>query len=115
LLQAQEATGRTYESARKEAELIVKEAEQKAAKIVEQANSDLARSNSELVGLRSRKESLIGRLRVLLSAELDLIRTLELGGDERFSGDASLGSGKEKVEIDQVVKSIDNERATKTH
>jgi cell division initiation protein len=115
LLQAQEATGRTYESARKEAELIVKEAEQKASKIVEQANSDLARSNNELSNLRSRKESLIGRLRVLLSAELDLIRTLEMSGDDRFSGDSSLGTGKEKVEIDQVLKNIDNDRATKTH
>ena len=39
LMQAQETTGRTYESARREAELIVKEAESKAARIVELANS----------------------------------------------------------------------------
>jgi len=80
LLQAQEATGRTYESARREAELIVREAEQKAAKIVEQANSDLVRMNNEIMQLYSRKESLIGRLRVLLSSELELIKTLEMGG-----------------------------------
>jgi cell division initiation protein len=115
LLQAQEATGRTYESARKEAELIVKEAEQKAARIVEQANSDLTRSNNELVNLRARKDSLIGRLRVLLSAELDLIRTLELSDDERLTGNPSLGTGKDRVEIDQVLKNIDNDRTAKTH
>ena len=45
LLQAQEVTGRTYESARKEAEIIVKDAESKAARIVEQANSELVRIN----------------------------------------------------------------------
>jgi hypothetical protein len=67
------------------------------------------------VNLRSRKDSLIGRLRVLLSAELDLIRTLEMGGDERLTGDTSLGTGKERVEIDQVLKNIDDDRATKTY
>ena len=36
LLQAQETTGKTYEAARKEAELIVREAEHKGARIVEQ-------------------------------------------------------------------------------
>ena len=58
LLQAQEVTGRTYESARKEAEVIVKEAEGRAARIVEQANSELVRINKELSELRIRRESL---------------------------------------------------------
>jgi cell division initiation protein len=111
LLQAQEATGRTYESARKEAELIVREAEQKAAKIVEQANTDLGRANNDLTELRSRRESLIGRLRVLLSSELDLIRTLEMGGDDKIMGDDSLGTGKRRVEVDQVLRNIDHDRS----
>lgn len=110
LLQAQEATGRTYESARREAELIVKEAEQKAAKIVEQANSDLVRMNNEIMQLYTRKESLIGRLRVLLSSELELIKTLEMGGDENLTGQSSLGTGKETIEIDTVLKDLADER-----
>jgi cell division initiation protein len=110
LLQAQEATGRTYESARREAELIVREAEQKAAKIVEQANSDLVRMNNEIMQLYTRKESLIGRLRVLLSSELELIKTLEMGGDENLTGQSSLGTGKETIEIDTVLKDLADER-----
>jgi cell division initiation protein len=114
LLQAQEATGRTYESARKEAELIVREAEQKAAKIVEQANSDLVRMNSELAELWSRRESLIGRLRVLLSSELDLIKTLEMGGNEDLTSVSSMGTGKESIELDRVLKNISNGRTAQT-
>jgi cell division initiation protein len=110
LLQAQEATGRTYESARREAELIVKEAEQKAAKIVEQANSDLVRMNNEIMQLYTRKESMIGRLRVLLSSELELIKTLEMGGDENLTGHSSLGTGKETIEIDSVLKDLADDR-----
>jgi cell division initiation protein len=110
LLQAQEATGRTYESARRESELIVKEAESKAAKIVEQANGDLTRLNTEIMQLITRRESLIGRLRVLLSSELDLIKTLEMGGDELISGNPSMGTGKESIELKGILKKIDNDR-----
>lgn len=115
LLQAQEATGRTYESARRESETIVRDAESKATKIVEQANSDLTRLKNELMRLAARKDSLIGRLKVLLSSELDLLKTLDLGGPEDLSGGSSLGTGKESVEIDSILKSIDNDRTSQAH
>jgi cell division initiation protein len=115
LLQAQEATGRTYESARRESEVIIREAESKGAKIVEQANSDLARINNELMRLAARKESLIGRLRILLSSELDLLKTLDMGGPEDLTSSSSLGTGKESVEIDSILKNIDNDRASQAH
>jgi cell division initiation protein len=110
LLQAQEATGRTYESARRESEVIIKEAEAKAAKIVEQANSDLARLNNELMQLNTRKDSLIGRLRVLLSSELELLKTLDFGGTETLGAGSSLGTGKESMEVESILKNLDNGR-----
>jgi cell division initiation protein len=110
LLQAQETTTRTYESVRRDAETIVREAEQKASKIVEQANTDLARLNADVTQLWSRRESLLARLRVLLSSELDLIKTLELGGPSDLTSTPSLGTGKESLEIDRVLKNLDHER-----
>lgn len=110
LLQAQEASGRTYESARREAELIVKEAESKAAKIVEQANSDINRLANEMNLLKARKESLIGRLRVLLSSELDLINTLEMGSETVTGNNSSHGTGKESIQLDEILKQIDDDR-----
>ncbi|HEX7573100.1 MAG TPA: DivIVA domain-containing protein [Bacteroidota bacterium] len=115
LLQAQEATGRTYESARREAETILREAESRGAKIVEQANADLAKLNGELYRLNTRKESLIGRLRVLLSSELDLLKTLDMGGAEDLGVGSSLGTGKESVEVETILKNIDNDRASQAH
>lgn len=115
LLQAQEATGRTYESARRESELILKEAESKAAKIVEQANTDLARKKSEIMQLGARRESLIGRLRVLLSSELDLIKTLEMGGDVSLGVSSSMGTGKETIELERIAENLNNDRPTETH
>jgi cell division initiation protein len=109
LLQAQEATSKTYEAARRDAESILREAEQKAAKIVDQATLDLQRLTNEMIDLRGRKESLIGRLRVMLSSELDLIRALELGTPGDLTSSPSLGTGKEVLELDQVLRNLENE------
>lgn len=115
LLQAQEVTGRTYESARKEAEIIVKDAEGRAARIVEQANSELIRINKELAELRIRRESLIGRMRVLLSAELDLLKTLDSEGAQQVAADPSLGSGKQELDIEGILKNINNDATPQSH
>jgi len=115
LLQAQEVTGRTYESARKEAEIIVKDAEGRAAKIVEQANGELVRLNRELSELRIRRESLIGRMRVLLSAELDLLKTLDSEGVQQLTTDTSHGTGKEHLDVERIITNIDHDAAAQSH
>jgi len=111
LLQAQEATSKTYESARREAELIAREAEMKAAKILEQANADHTKLSHDVAQLRAKKESLIGRMRVLLSSELDLIKALEMGGDVlESSGSGPQRTGKDSIHLDEILKTIDNDR-----
>jgi cell division initiation protein len=100
LLQAQEVTGRTYESARKEAE---------------QAHSELVRINKELAELRIRRESLVGRMRVLLSAELDLLKTLESEPVEKLGADPSMGSGKAALDVEEILKKLENDAAQESH
>ncbi len=106
LMQAQEASGRSIENSRKEADLIMKEAELKAQQIVEKARSDFARIKEEISGLKARKESVISRLKVLLSSELDLIRALEIDDEDPASRDASKGTGKGRLEIDDILKKL---------
>lgn len=115
LLQAQEASSRTYESAMREAELIVKEAESKAAKVLAQAQSDLNRLMQEMEQLKARRESLIGRLRVLLSSELDLINTLEMGSKAMTGEDPSHGTGKDSIQLEEILKQIDDDRNPQAH
>ncbi|MFN0156567.1 MAG: DivIVA domain-containing protein [Bacteroidota bacterium] len=110
LLQAQEATGRTYESARREAELIIREAEMKAAKILEQANGDLQRMNNEIVQMQGRKESLVGRLRVLLSSELDLLKTLEMGEPRSPIQPIQTSTNRESMVLEDILKTLDDDR-----
>jgi cell division initiation protein len=115
LMQAQEATGKTYEAARRDAESIIKEAEMKASGIVNAAHAEVAKLNSEIVQLRSRKDSMVGRLRVLLSSELELIKALEVGNDPILTNNTTHGTGKEGIELENILKAIDNDGVTKKH
>ncbi len=115
LMQAQEATGKTYEAARREAEMIIKEAESRAAAILDAGNREMAKLNNEIAELKVRRESLVGRLRVLLSSELDLIKAMDLGADQSIDRSPSLGSGKDQLDVDAILKSVDHDRASQAH
>ncbi|MGA9117959.1 MAG: DivIVA domain-containing protein [Bacteroidota bacterium] len=115
LLQAQEVTGKTYESARREAELIVKEAESRAAAILDSGNRELSKLSNEISELKVRRESLVGRLRVLLSSELDLLKAMDTGGGESVDPSPSLGSGKDHLDVDAIMKSIEHDRTAQAH
>ena len=47
----------------------------------------------------------MSKLRILLSSELDLIRALDLD-DEDGTKDPSKGSGKEKLQIEEILKKL---------
>ena len=105
LMQAQETSGKSIENSKREAELIVKEAELKASQIVEKARLDFAHTREEISQLKARKESVLSKLRILLSSELNLIRALEIDEDGN-KGDTSRGTGKDYLEIDEILKKL---------
>ncbi len=105
LMQAQEASGKSIENSRKEGDLIVKEAIIKASQILEKARNDFAHVKEEISTLKARKESLVSKMKVLLNSEIDLIRALELDEDDQ-RGDFSKGSGKESIEISEILKKL---------
>jgi cell division initiation protein len=105
LMQAQETSGKSIENSKREAELIVKEAEVKASQIVEKARLDFAKAKEEISTLKARKESVLSKLKILLSSELDLIRALAVD-DDANQKDQSRGTGKENLEIDEILKKL---------
>src|SRR3972149_2949798 len=103
LLQAQETSGKEIENSRREATLIVQESELKANQIVDKARMDFSRMKEEIANLKARKESILSRLKVLLTSEIDLIKALEID-DDPSGGDTSRGTGKDHIEIDEILK-----------
>jgi len=106
LMQAQEASGKSIENSRKEASLIISEAELKASQIVEKARLDFAHAKEEISTLKARKESILSKLKVLLKSEIDLISALEVDDDDLSGEKSSRGTGKEHLEIDEILKKL---------
>ncbi len=108
-MQAQETSGKAIESARKEAQLIIQEAEMKASQIVEKARTDLISLKEQLTIFKAKKEAIVSRLRMLLNSELDLIKALaideEMQTSNREKKDES--GSKEQTEIQDIVKSLE--------
>ncbi len=106
LLQAQETSGKEIANSRKEATLIVQEAELKASQIVDKARGDFGRMKEEIASLKARKESILSRLKVLLTSEVDLLKALEIDDDDASKQDTSRGTGKDHIEIDEILKKL---------
>lgn len=84
LLNLQENSDKTRENSKKEAVLIRKEAEIKAKEMIEDARRESTKMKEEMVTLQSQKDSLVSRLRHILSSHLELLDLLEL--DEKEIG-----------------------------
>ena len=104
-MQAQETSAKSIENARKEAELIIQEAELKASQIIDHARLEIMDARDEVANLKSKKETLTGRLRVLLNSEMELIKALE--AEEEINRRApGQGTGNENFQIDDVIKKL---------
>jgi cell division initiation protein len=106
-MQAQETSGKVVENARKEEQLIISNAEIKAAQVLEKARNDLLALKENISILQAKRDSLVNRLKMLLESELDTLKTM---APCDAAGKVENESGKEpnegKSEIDDIVKSI---------
>lgn len=78
LVTAQESVVHSRENSKREADMLVREAELQAEKIIEEAKIRLAKLKNELLVVRAQKDSFARRLRHLLESQLELIGVLEL-------------------------------------
>lgn len=98
LLKAQESSSRSVESAKKQSALIIKEAELKAAQMVEKAKQNADDIRNSVLRLREEKNLLIARLKAFVGTQS---RLLELVGAEEDESprDKALPAKTEPSEI----------------
>jgi len=108
-MQAQETGGKAVENSRKEAQLIIHEAELKATQILDKSRTDLTTIKEQITILKARKDSIVTRLRMLLNSELDLIKAIEI--NEVYSSpnedESQQELSKEKTEIEEIIKNLE--------
>lgn len=78
LMTAQESVNESRKNSNREAELLIREAELKAEKILGDAKLNLAELKNELVIIKAQKNSFARRLKHLLESQIELIQVLEL-------------------------------------
>jgi cell division initiation protein len=109
IMQAQEASGKAVDSAKREGQLIIREAELKAAMIVEKARNDLTMLREQVTILRAKRDSITSRLKMLLNSELELIRALEVEDENQQAPpvEERRELSTEKLEIEEIIRSLD--------
>ncbi|HYQ87926.1 MAG TPA: DivIVA domain-containing protein [Bacteroidota bacterium] len=109
ILQTQEASIRALDSARREAQLLIREAEGKASELLDKRRNELLEMKEQLAILRARKNSIASRFKTLLSSELELIKSLD--ADEKMQHETGPEErqevSSERLEIEEIIRSLD--------
>lgn len=101
LMAAQQSVNESRQNSQREAGLLIREAEIKAEKVLEEAKLKLAELKNELLVVKAQKDSFAKRLRHLLASELELLEVLEIDdlGFEGKTGDRRKSARKPQDEI----------------
>ena len=84
LLTAQRATEAARTNAQREADLIVRDAQIRAERIVDQARAQLNEIRQTIANLKMQRDSFLARLKALLNSQIELLETLELEEEPAF-------------------------------
>jgi cell division initiation protein len=82
LVKAHNTVEDTRANSRREAEIIIHEAELQADNIIKEAKEDLFRLRNEISFVKAQKESFAKRLKHLLESQIELLDVLEMEDDE---------------------------------
>ena len=108
LMTAQQSVNESREVSSREAEIVMREAELKAEKLMEETKLKLATMKNELVLIKAQKDSFSRRLRHLLESQIELIQVLEMD-DLGFSPVRSTSSATQKRKSDYSQEKIEFE------
>lgn len=91
LLTAQKTTNESIETSKRQASLIIKEAEIKAKELIESAKNEAKLISDSVAELRIEKDTLVDRIRAIVNAQLQLLDTLtyDKEAETNFLGDKS--------------------------
>lgn len=107
LLKAQESSSRSIESTKKQAGLIVKEAEIKASQILEKARENANEIRNAVIHLREEREMIISKLKAVVDTQSKLLDMRE--GEPEIPEAPKVPAAKEEIKkLDIDVNEIVN-------
>ena len=107
LLKAQESSTKTIESTKKQASLIIKEAELKSSQIIEKARENANEIRSAVINLREEKDLIIAKLKAIISSQAHLLEIkVEGAGDERTASRKEEPAQKLDIDLNDIIDKI---------
>lgn len=98
LIAAQQAAEDTRENAKKEGDLIVKEAEIVAERAIEQARGQVSRIKAEIASLKTQRDTFLARFKGLLEGQAEFLKDLRFDEPRESRGERSAAASEREGE-----------------
>lgn len=107
LLKAQENSTKSFGAAKKQTSLMLKEAELKAAQIIEKARESTNDIRNAVVNLREEKDLIIAKLKAIVNSQANLLELkVERAGEEKSAGKKTDDSNKMDIDLNDILNKI---------
>jgi cell division initiation protein len=104
---AQEAAAKNIDSAKRQASLMVKEAEIKAAQIIDNARQTSDEMRSAVINLREEKDLIVAKLKAMINTQAKLLEMkIEESDKEIPETKKSTQANKVDIDIDNIVNKL---------
>lgn len=107
LIKAQENSSKSIESAKKQTNLMIKEAELKSAQIFEKAKEGADEIRNSIIKLREERDLIIARLKAIVSTQSQLleIKVEKADSEPRMVG-KPVHNQKVEIQIDDIIEKL---------
>jgi cell division initiation protein len=107
ILKAKESSDQALESGKKQSELIIKEAEVKASKLILNAEEKINAMQNAVMTLRGEKDLIIARLRAIVGTQSNLLEgKVKDAGEEQKKPKARDEAEKLDIDLDGIVDKL---------
>ena len=109
LLKAQESSSRSLESTKKQASLIIKEAEIKASQILEKARENANEIRNAVIHLREERDMIVSKLKAIVNTQSKIVETKLQHEDTISQKDGTTEAEEIKkldIDIDNIVNKL---------
>ena len=107
LLRAQESSTKSIESTKKQANLIVKEAEIKGSQILEKARENANEIRNAVINLREERDLIIANLKSIINSQAHLLEMkVEDAGEEVVTAKQIEQAKKIDINVDDIVNKL---------
>ncbi len=107
LIKAQENSSKSIESAKKQTNLMIKEAELKASQILEKTKEGADEIRNSIIKLREERDLIIARLKAIVSTQSQLLEIkVEKADNEPKPLGKSIPQQKVEIQIDDIIEKL---------